>query len=327
MGVAVANGTEANTYDVQLYDGTNLTAPPLIMQRTPKLKSGDRVRYFLGGKQFWREASIDGVVGQEAPLYNITVEGAGGRTLVHPSLVRPFDEFEAGDAVATYNIYKKQWVEGGVVQGSAEGEQDSYKVSFRSKVTKTIPGDFLLRSRARKPETVYGMSVESGDMLEFLDETMTWAPCQTDGPGMEPLSYTCTAPMVGKMENVSVMLLRKAPHFGENDTAEVLDKASGVWERVQVLGLGSQPNTYNVQVPFERMIKDLPATQIRRTSVPLIGEYMEVIQKKTSRGSMCKVMGIGQYPHTYYVQLPEYPKQVLVSEENLRRVSKKKVVA
>mmetsp|Transcript_48322 Transcript_48322/g.149261 ORF Transcript_48322/g.149261 Transcript_48322/m.149261 type:complete len:365 (+) Transcript_48322:63-1157(+) len=139
------------------------------------------------------------------------------------------------------------------------------------------------------PSYAVGESVEVKGSGAHAGE---WIPCSITGKGEKPHQYAILVPFAGEMQ-VMAAALRKAevgtgwwvPSFAPLERVEVLSAVgplAGSWIQGKVLGQGSLPNTYYLQVPTADIdaLPDIPLSSLRKLHEPVVAGCSTVDRKQ-----------------------------------------------
>mmetsp|Transcript_73973 Transcript_73973/g.217065 ORF Transcript_73973/g.217065 Transcript_73973/m.217065 type:complete len:364 (-) Transcript_73973:34-1125(-) len=150
------------------------------------------------------------------------------------------------------------------------------------------------------------LTFDIGESVEVLGKGShagEWIPCSIKSRGDRPNEYTITVPQVGDIRRVKAAKIRRAlaetgfwiPAFAPGERAEVFPNEgpfNGSWIQAQILGQGSVPNTYYINVPTSEVnpIPDVSFSLLRKLQKPVISgcstvDRMQMVHLFSAKGS------------------------------------------
>mmetsp|Transcript_71963 Transcript_71963/g.163339 ORF Transcript_71963/g.163339 Transcript_71963/m.163339 type:complete len:307 (+) Transcript_71963:3-923(+) len=295
------------------------TVPAVALRRAPVFKVGDRVRWYWPENQYWMDANITYESPWSPKLYNVSVKVIGTIPLQDPTALAPPEDFAPGDEVQIFNPANQLWANQCIMVQNGT-KDDSYNVMVpQLGELNDIPAGYV-RKMQKRMNTIFGAEVNGGDLLEVMDTaTNSWTPCKVLGKGGHNFTYNIIAPMMGRKDNVSVLILRKFSRLEIGEPAEILDWRTGAWIKGLVVGDGQAENTYDVDVPKLQLFRNIPEIKVRRYLSPIPGERMEVFDRRNKLWSPCDIAGLGEKNSTFIIRLEGVGRMEGIPELMLRR--------
>jgi len=323
-GTILGDGGKENTYDVDVpISGKLPDVPAVAIRRAARLAVGEQVEVMDTKTGLWVPSIIEGD-GQKPGTYNLNAHEVGELKDVVPVIVRRSSPPRAGDAVEVLNNQTKNWEAATVVSNGTK--PDTYLLVVQDVgYVYDVPA-LAIRKAALHPDTAIGSKLYKYEIIEFMDSvTGMWFPALTMDNGTKADTYNIEAAVLGKMFDVSIAAIRRAPKFQEGDIAEVIDIKTGQWIPGTIVGEGRVEYTMDITIPELGFYPDVPLLELRKGVMPQTGEVLEVIDTKNKQWLACRILGPGTKPNTFNLSIPSVGRMSDVPMRALRRVARPKV--